>query len=219
MAEDWTPKDNWSPNNHHHDSKYSKLDHLHDARYSQTSHNHDSVYSKLGHGHDYAPSNHNHDTVYSKLGHVHDYASSNHNHDSVYSKLGHTHSQYVVPGDYVVDQGVTSGVIYRKWNSGLLEQWGHSTATTYATPQKITFAKSYANTTYRITGCFATTKSVGVNDWWNNQAAGRGATLGFGSLASNSCYWVTVWTCDRHQGMELNPGDEIDWYAIGTAAS
>ena len=80
MAEDWTPKDNWSPNNH------------------------------------------DHDDVYSKLGHVHDYAASNHNHDTVYSKLNHTHSEYVVPGDYVVDQGVTSGVIYRKWKSGLLEQ-------------------------------------------------------------------------------------------------
>ena len=42
MAEDWTPKDNWSPNNH----------------------NHDEVYSKLGHVHDYASSNHNHDGRY-----------------------------------------------------------------------------------------------------------------------------------------------------------
>ena len=199
MAEDWTPKDNWSPNNHDHDSKYSKLDHLHDDRYSQTSHNHD--------------------TIYSKLGHVHDYAASDHNHDTVYSKLGHTHSQYVVPGDYVVDQGVTSGVIYRKWNSGLLEQWGHSTATAYATPQKITFARAYKSTNYRVTGCFATTKSVGADDWWNNQAAGLGMTLGFGSLATNSCYWVTVWTCEGDQGMEINAGCEIDWYAIGTAAS
>ena len=33
MAEDWTPKDNWSPNNHDHDSKYSKLGHAHDERY------------------------------------------------------------------------------------------------------------------------------------------------------------------------------------------
>ena len=64
MAEDWTPKDNWSPNNHNHDSKYSKLSHLHDDRYSQTSHNHDTVYSKLGHVHDYASSNHNHDDRY-----------------------------------------------------------------------------------------------------------------------------------------------------------
>lgn len=82
MAEDWTPKDNWSPNNHNHDSKYSKLGHTHDDRYSQTSHNHDAAYSKLGH---------NHDTTYSKVGHTHDYAASNHNHDSVYSKLGHVH--------------------------------------------------------------------------------------------------------------------------------
>ena len=42
MAEDWTPKDNWSPNNH----------------------NHDDVYAKLGHVHDYAASNHNHDDRY-----------------------------------------------------------------------------------------------------------------------------------------------------------
>ena len=176
MAEDWIPKDNWSPNNHDHDSKYSKLDH------------------------------------------VHDYASSDHNHDAVYSKLDHTHSQYVVPGDYVVDQGVTSDGIYRKWNSGLLEQWGHSTSTTHGTPQKITFAKSYANTNYRITGCYATAKSVGPNDWWNNKAAGLGMTLGFGSFATDSCDWVAVWTCDGNQGMEVNVGYEIDWYAIGTAA-
>ena len=33
MAEDWTPKDNWSPNNHDHDNVYSKLSHTHDDKY------------------------------------------------------------------------------------------------------------------------------------------------------------------------------------------
>ena len=49
MAEDWTPKDNWSPNNHNHDEVYSKLGHVHD--YASSNHNHDSVYSKLNHAH------------------------------------------------------------------------------------------------------------------------------------------------------------------------
>lgn len=49
MAEDWTPKDNWSPNNHDHDNVYSKLGHVHD--YAASDHNHDGAYSKLGHTH------------------------------------------------------------------------------------------------------------------------------------------------------------------------
>ena len=38
MAEDWTPKDNWSPNNHDHDNVYSKLDHVHE--YAAADHKH-----------------------------------------------------------------------------------------------------------------------------------------------------------------------------------
>lgn len=72
MAESWTPKDDYSPSNHNHDTKYASSNHNHDSAYAAKSHNHDTVYSKLGHGHDYAASNHNHDSVYSKLGHNHD---------------------------------------------------------------------------------------------------------------------------------------------------
>ena len=112
MAEDWTPKDNWSPNNHNHDDAYSAKSHNHDTTYSKTSHDHDTVYSKLGHLHDdrYSQTSHNHDAIYSKLGHVHDYAASNHNHDAVYSKLGHNHTETVGYPNYaeVVELGALS---------------------------------------------------------------------------------------------------------------
>ena len=101
MAEDWTPKDNWSPNNHNHDNAYAAK-----------SHDHDNMYSKLGHAHDdrYSQTSHNHDSVYSKLGHVHDYAASDHNHDAVYSKLGHNHAETVGYPNYaaVVELGSLS---------------------------------------------------------------------------------------------------------------
>lgn len=141
MAEDWTPKDNWSPNNHNHDTTYSKLGHLHDDRYSQTSHNHDAVYSKLGH--------------------VHDYAASDHNHDEVYSKLNHTHSQYVVPGDYIVERGtmttvsgdnnqISCEVHYELWKSGWLVQSGLLKSTSAAVSRMLYFAKEYRDTEYSI---------------------------------------------------------------------
>ena len=234
MAEDWTPKDNWSPNNHNHDSKYSKLSHLHDDRYSQTSHNHDDVYSKLGHVHDYAASNHNHDTVYSKLGHTHDYAASNHNHDSVYSKLGHvhdyaasnhnhdnvysklnhTHSQYVVPGDYVVERGtvttvsgdnnqISCEVQYELWKSGWLVQSGLVKSTSNAQSRVLYFAKEYRDTEYSIVAT-----KIKPNQAHNTWHPADG--IGVMAYATNSC---SIGSTDDG-GTEVM----IGWVARGYAA-
>ena len=52
MAESWTPKDDYSPSNHDHDSKYSKLGHTHAGIGDLPDHNHDTLYSKIGHNHD-----------------------------------------------------------------------------------------------------------------------------------------------------------------------
>jgi hypothetical protein len=171
MAEDWTPKDNWSPNNHNHDNKYSKLDHLHDARYSQTTHNHDSVYSKIGH--------------------VHDYASSDHNHDTVYSKLGHTHSQYAVPGDYVVERGtvttvsgdnnqISCEVHYELWKSGWLVQSGLLKSTSNAQSRMLYFAKEYRDTEYSVVAT-KINSSKAHNGWHPTDG------IGVMAYTTNSC--------------------------------
>lgn len=147
MAESWTPKDDYSPSNHNHDTKYSP-----------SGHNHDNAY---------AAKSHNHDTVYSKLGHVHDYASSNHNHDTVYSKLGHNHDdKYITKttGAYIIDSGRNGANWYRKWSDGTLEQGGTvSTPDSTSVEATINFELQFANTNYQVSfTCGGTISEIGT---------------------------------------------------------
>jgi hypothetical protein len=197
MAEDWTPKDNWSPNNHNHDSAYAAK-----------SHNHDSAYSKLSHLHDdrYSQTSHNHDSVYSKLGHVHDYAASNHNHDGTYSKLGHNHDdRYItkITSVYIIDSGRdNAGNWYRKWSDGTLEQGG-----IVATPNitvgeaTISFELQFANTNYQV--LFTCGGSISET----------------GTRYDHYVKSKTVNDCIVEDHMLRLQCDWIEWMAIGTYAS
>ena len=121
MAESWTPKDDYSPSNHNHDTKYAPSGHNHDNAYAAKSHNHDTVYSKLNHVHDYASKDHNHDTVYSKLSHTHStYALTSHKHDNAYSKLNHLHDFDMLSGlapDYAYITTMVGFIPETEWSS------------------------------------------------------------------------------------------------------
>ena len=121
MAEDWTPKDNWSPNNH----------------------NHDTVYSKLGHVHDYAASDHNHDDRYSKLDHGHDDYVTMGDIDYVVERGTVT----TVSGD---DNQISCEVHYELWKSGWLVQSGLLKSASNAVSRMLYFAKEYRDTEYSI---------------------------------------------------------------------
>lgn len=145
MAESWTPKDDYSPSNHNHDTKYAPSGHNHDNAYAAKSHNHDSTYSKTSH---------DHDTVYSKLGHVHDYAAKDHNHDTVYSKLGHNHDdKYIAKttGAYIVASWRNGANWYRKWSDNTLEQGGIvETPNNTSGDTTISFNLQFADTNYKV---------------------------------------------------------------------
>ena len=145
MAESWTPKDDYSPSNHNHDTKYSPLSHNHDSAYAAKSHNHDTTYSKTSH---------DHDTVYSKLGHVHDYAAKDHNHDTVYSELGHNHDdKYIAKttGAYIIASWRNGANWYRKWSDNTLEQGGIvETPDSTGGGATISFELQFADTNYQV---------------------------------------------------------------------
>lgn len=215
MAESWTPKDDYSPSNHNHDTKYAPSGHNHDSAYaakshnhdtvySKTSHHHDTVYSKLGHLHDerYSQTSHNHDSVYSKLNHVHDYAAKDHNHDAVYSKLGHNHDdKYIAKttGAYIISSWRNGANWYRKWSDNTLEQGGIvETPNSTAGEATISFELQFADTNYQVLFTCGGTKSE------------------TGTRYDHVVKSKTVSDCIVEDHMLSLKCDWIEWMAIGT---